>query len=63
MTERDTRIRQLVQTALAAKAERRRELARLPIEDKVRIVVELQRLAAEARRAMGRPAREPWVLA
>jgi hypothetical protein len=62
MTERDARIQHLIQTALAAKAERRRDLARLAIEDKVRVVVELQRLATETTRAIGRPAREPWVV-
>jgi hypothetical protein len=53
----------LVRAALASKSERRRELARLPIQDKVRILIELQRLAAETRLATGRPARAPWSLA
>jgi len=34
-----------------AKADRRRELARLPFEEKIRIVVRLQKIAADIRKA------------
>ena len=48
--------------ALAAKQERRRELARLPFEEKIKIVVELQQITTEIRTSMGLPARKPWDL-
>jgi hypothetical protein len=41
------------------KRERRRQLARLPFEKKIEIVVELQKAAAGIRRA---PRRKPWEL-
>jgi len=44
------------------KRRHRKHLAALPIEEKLRIVVELQRLAAEIARGTGRPEREPWRL-
>jgi hypothetical protein len=37
-------------TIFKAKAERRRELARLPFEEKIRIVVRLQGIAAAIRK-------------
>ena len=45
---------------LDAKARRRRELASLPFEKKLEIVLELQRSVAEIRRSTGRPGPEPW---
>ena len=45
---------------LDAKARRRRELAALPFEKKLEIVLELQRSVAEIRRSTGRPGPEPW---
>ncbi|HUW62698.1 MAG TPA: hypothetical protein VMZ06_16950 [Candidatus Bathyarchaeia archaeon] len=48
--------------ALAAKRKRRRELARLPFEEKIKIVVQLQRITTEIRTSMGLPARKPWDL-
>ncbi len=45
---------------LGAKARRRRELASLPFEKKLEIVLELQRSVAEIRRSTGRPGPEPW---
>lgn len=45
---------------LDAKARRRRELAALPIEKKLEIVLELQRSVAEIRKGSGRPGPEPW---
>ena len=49
-------------TAAAADRARRRRLARLPVEQKLRILVQMQRLAAEIARSSGRPVREPWRL-
>jgi len=45
---------------LDAKAHRRRELAALPFERKLEIVLEVQRTVAEIRRSSGRPGPEPW---
>lgn len=45
---------------LAAKARRRLDLAALPIERKIEIVLELQRTVVEVRRSAGRPGPEPW---
>jgi hypothetical protein len=42
-----------------AKAQRRRRLARLPIEEKIRILGDLQELADEIRTIAGRPKRRP----
>lgn len=50
----------LMAPLLAAKARRRRELAALPIEKKLEIVLELQRNVAEIRRSANRPGPEPW---
>jgi hypothetical protein len=41
---------------IAAKERRRRELAALPFPEKVRIVVQLQKMAAPILQARGRPA-------
>ncbi len=45
-----------------AKAERRRQLAELPFDEKVEIVVKLQQIAYELTAASGRPARKPWAV-
>ena len=45
---------------LAGKQAHRAALARLPYEEKVRIVIELQKLAFGMQSAAGRPARKPW---
>ena len=50
----------VIEPILAAKAARRRELAALPIEQKLEILLELQRNVAEIRRSSGRPGPEPW---
>jgi hypothetical protein len=42
---------------IAAKEQRRRTLAALPVPEKVRVVVQLQRMAAPVMRARGRPVR------
>lgn len=41
---------------------RRLELARLPIERKIALVVELQRLENDIREKTGRPPRREWIL-
>jgi len=45
-----------------AKERRRKRLARLPIEEKIRIIVELQKIENEIRRATGRPTKREWDL-
>lgn len=50
----------VIASLLAAKARRRLDLAALPIERKIEIVLELQKTVAEVRRAAGRPGPEPW---
>jgi len=52
----------LIARLLAGKEAHRASLARLPFEEKVRIVVELQKIAFEMRTAAGKPARKPWTL-
>ncbi len=46
-----------IQRLVAAREERRRKLAALPYPEKVRIVVQLQRMAAPILRARGRQVR------
>lgn len=48
--------------ALKAKERLRRNLARLPIEEKVHMVAQLQRTANEIRRAVGRSELPEWPL-
>ena len=55
----DEQCRALAERIFRAKEERRRELARLPFEEKFRILLELQRIAYEFRTAAGLPARKP----
>ena len=50
----------LTRRLLQAKERRRRELAGLPIEEKFRILVKMQKLASETRQALGRSSRSPW---
>jgi len=50
------------EAAAQANRERRLRLARLPIEEKIRILVRMQHVAAEIARSSGRPVRKPWVL-
>jgi hypothetical protein len=51
----------LMQVALAAKRERRRELAALPYAEKVRIVLRLQRMGDAIRATRGARARS-WLI-
>jgi hypothetical protein len=50
-----------IQRLFDAKEARRRDLARLPFPEKVRLVVELQKMAALVYGARGRNVRE-WVI-
>ena len=54
---------QLAQELFAAKQQRRRKLAALPVEEKFEILLRLQRIAFDTANAMHRPARTPWVSA
>ena len=46
----------------AKKEERRRELAEMPIEEKLQAVVKLQQIATTIGRNVGRDTRKPWVI-
>jgi hypothetical protein len=59
---RYARLRELAEEAFRQKALRRKELAALPIEEKLRILVEMQKRANEVRRATGRPEMFVWQL-
>ena len=52
----------LLRRILEAKSRRRLRLARLPIEEKIIILVKLQRLGNEVRRASGRPTLPEWTI-
>ena len=52
----------LMEKLFAAKRARRAALVRLPFEEKVRIIVELQKMAFEIRSAAGASAPNPWDL-
>ena len=58
----DSSLEELASALFEGKRERRRHLAALPFDAKIRIVVELQRLAYETRCAAGLLPREPWRL-
>lgn len=51
---------ELADKVFAAKAARRKWLASLPVEEKYRRFLQLQRMVAETRRAAGKPAPAPW---
>jgi len=61
-TWNDPKYISLTENLLAAKKARRVALARLPFEEKVRIIVELQKIAFEIRSAVGASAPKPWDL-
>jgi hypothetical protein len=48
------------QAVFAAKSRRRDALASLSVEEKVRVLIQLQRLASFVVAASGRVARSPW---
>ena len=51
-----------VERLFRAKEKRRAALAKLPIEEKIRIVVDLQKMANDIRAATGRRKRRVWEL-
>jgi len=51
---------ELAQKVFASKARRRSWLAALPVEEKYRRFLQLQRMACEIKRAAGRPVPTPW---
>ena len=51
---------ELAQKVFASKARRRSWLAALPVEEKYRRFLQLQRMACEIRRAAGKPTPTPW---
>jgi hypothetical protein len=55
--------RKLLNRLIRAKAARRRELAALPVEEKIGIVIALQRLQSGILRSVGRRSRRPWRIA
>jgi len=59
---RSSEVAELCERLYRAKEERRRHLAQLPFEEKVRILVELQKMAYETRTAAGLPCPKPWDL-
>lgn len=54
--------KKLAESLFRAKAARRRRLAALPIEDKIRILIDMQRLSNDIRRKTGRKPRPEWVI-
>jgi|JI9StandDraft_1071089.scaffolds.fasta_scaffold05597_2 hypothetical protein len=46
----------------SSKKARRVELAQLPVEKKVEILIKLQQLTSEVARQAGRPYRNPWAI-
>jgi hypothetical protein len=52
--------RMILNRLIKAKAARRREFAALPIEEKIGIVIALQRLESRILRSAGRRSRRPW---
>lgn len=58
----NTTLQSIAEEIFRRKQAARREAARLPIEEKLRILVKLQRRANEVRRATGRPEMFVWQL-
>ena len=51
---------ELAQAVFAQKEQRRRSLAVLPVEEKYRHFLQLQRMVADAQRAAGKRSAKPW---
>lgn len=47
-------------TLFCAKEDRRRELACLPFEEKIKIIVEMQRMVEHVPTPSGEPRQKPW---
>ena len=58
----NTQARDIAEEIFRRKRVARQEAARLPIEEKLRILVEMQKRANEVRRATGRPEMFVWQL-
>lgn len=58
----NSRLQELAEASFKKKRERRRELAALPIEEKVEILILLQRMVAEIAWETRRVKLEPWKL-
>jgi hypothetical protein len=54
--------RKLAERLFRAKSRRRQRLAALPIEEKVRILIQMQRLSNDIRRKTGRKPLPEWEL-
>ena len=54
--------RTLAKTLFQAKAQRRQRLAALPIEEKIRILIQMQKLSNDIRRKTGRTPLAEWVI-
>ena len=55
-------VQEIAEEIFRRKRAARREAARLPIEEKLRILVEMQKRANEVRRSTGRPEMFVWHL-
>ena len=53
---------ELARRLFRAKAARRRRLAALPIEEKIRILIDMQRLSNDIRRKTGRKPQPEWII-
>lgn len=53
---------ELAQAVFAQKEQRRRSLAALPVEEKYRHFLQLQRMVADSMRAAGKVAPKPWAV-
>lgn len=53
-------LNRLTKRLLSAKAKRRRELAGIPIEEKIKIVVLMQKMSNEIRKSCGRNTLPEW---
>jgi len=53
-------IREEAEKLFRAKQRRRRELAGLPFEEKIRILIDLQKMASDIRATVGGIKRRPW---
>ena len=58
----NSQAREIAEEIFRRKRKARREAAQLPIEEKLRILVQLQMRANEVRRATGRPEMFVWQL-
>ena len=62
MSDLSAHVKELADRLLKAKRARRRRLAALPIEEKIAIVVQMQRIANDIRRKTGRKTLPEWTI-